>query len=46
MAVSGRVCRLIVRDYRDVRCHVALGSGSCAGGAEAVVMCDLVGQSW
>ena len=25
--------------------HVALGSGSCAGGAEAVVMCGCVGQS-
>ena len=45
MAVSGRVGRLIVRDYRDVRGHVALGSGSCAGGAEAVVMCGRIGQS-
>ena len=45
MAVSGRVCRLIVGEYRDVRGHVALGSGSCAGGAEAVVMCGCVGQS-
>ena len=39
------MCSKIVRDYRDVRGHVALGSGSCAGGAEAVVMCGCVGQS-
>ena len=35
----------IDRDYRDGRSHVASGSGSCAGGAEAVVMCGCVGQS-
>ena len=35
----------IARDYRDDRSHVTSGSGSCAGGAEAVVMCGGVGQS-
>ena len=50
MAVSGRVCRLVQKIFRlrsivIVRGHVALGSGSCAGGAEAVVMCGCVGQS-
>ena len=41
----GTMCSKLARDYRDVRGHVALGSGSCAGGAEAVVMCGCVGQS-
>ena len=50
MAVSGRDCRLVQKIFRlcnivIVRGHVALGSGSCAGGAEAVVMCGCIGQS-
>ena len=50
MTVSGRGCRLVpkivrLRNIVIVRGHVALGSGSCAGGAEAVVMCGCVGQS-